>query len=245
MVHPSGSKAIIVCPIVKDGGLRAMMAVSQTTPREWKWFEIVLVQAVAERCWALVERGIAVENIQRINAELEQRVVERTAAAEASNQAKSVFLSTMSHEIRTPMNAILGYTQLMLRDPCLGADAQTNLRIINRSGEHLLALINDVLDMSKIEAGRLELNQTTFSLSRLLDDVAEMFRLRAEAKALRFEVAADGVSAAYVVADEGKIRQVLINLLGNAIKFTQRGRIKLHVTLSQCNENQGTVFSRR
>ncbi len=114
----------------------------------------------------------------------------------------------------------------------MGADAQTNLRIINRSGEHLLALINDVLDMSKIEAGQLELNLTTFSLSRLLDDVAEMFRLRAEAKALRFEVAVDGVSAPYIVADEGKIRQVLINLLGNAIKFTERGHIKLHVTLS-------------
>jgi signal transduction histidine kinase len=136
------------------------------------------------------------------------------------------------------MNAILGYTQLMLRDPLLGTDAQTNLRIINRSGEHLLALINDVLDMSKIEAGRLDLNLTTFSLSKLLDDVTELFRLRAEAKALRLEVAVDGVSAPYIIADEGKMRQVLINLLGNAIKFTERGHIKLHVTLSQYNENK-------
>jgi two-component system, sensor histidine kinase and response regulator len=244
MVHPSGSKAMIVCPIVKDGGLRAMMAVSQTTPREWKPLEIVLVQDVVERCWALVERGTAEENIRRINAELEQRVVERTAAAEASNRAKSVFLSTMSHEIRTPMNAVLGYTQLMLRDPLLGAEAQTNLRIINRSGEHLLALINDVLDMSKIEAGQLDLNLTTFSLSRLLDDVAEMFRLRAEAKALRFEVAIDGISAPYIVADEGKMRQVLINLLGNAIKFTERGHVMLHVTLSQRNENKAWFLAR-
>jgi PAS domain S-box-containing protein len=238
MVHLMGSKAIIVCPIVRDGGLRAMMAVSQTTPREWKSLEISLVQDVVERCWALVERATAEENLRRINAELEQRVVERTSAAEASNLAKSVFLSTMSHEIRTPMNAILGYTQLMLRDPLLGTDAQTNLRIIIRSGEHLLALINDVLDMSKIEAGQLELNLTTFSPFRLFDDVAEMFRLRAEAKALRFEVAVDGVSPPYIVADEGKIRQMLINLLGNAIKFTERGHIKLHVTLSQRSENK-------
>ena len=238
MVHAIGSKAMVVCPIVKDGGLRALMAVSQTTPRDWKPREIVLVQDVVERCWALVERGTAEENIRRMNAELEQRVVERTAAAEASNLAKSVFLSTMSHEIRTPMNAILGYTQLMLRDTALGTDAQANLRIINRSGEHLLALINDVLDMSKIEAGRVELNLTTFSLSRLLDDVAGMFRLRAEAKALRFEVAVDGVTAPFILADEGKIRQVLINLVGNAIKFTERGHIKLHVALSQRSENK-------
>ena len=244
MVLPMGSKAIIVCPIVEDGVFRAAIAVSQTTPREWKSLEIVLVQDVVERCWVLVERAAAEENIHRINAELEQRVVERTAAAEASNLAKSTFLSTMSHEIRTPMNAILGYTQLMLRDPLLGADAQTNLRIINRSGEHLLALINDVLDMSKIEAGRLELNQMTFSLSRLLDDVAEMFRLRAEAKALRFEVAVDGVSAPYIVADEAKIRQVLINLLGNAIKFTERGHVKLRVTLSQFDQNKAWFSAR-
>jgi two-component system sensor histidine kinase/response regulator len=243
-VHPIGGKAIIVCPIVKDGGLRAMLAVSQTTAREWKSLEIVLVQDVVERCWALVERGTAEENIRRINAQLEHRVVERTAAAEASNLAKSVFLSTMSHEIRTPMNAILGYTQLMLRDPLLGPDAQTNLRIINRSGDHLLALINDVLDMSKIEAGQLKLNLTTFSLSGLLNNVAEMFRLRAEAKALRFEVAVDGVSEPYIVADEGKIRQVLINLLGNAIKFTERGHIKLRVTLSQYSENKAWFSAR-
>jgi two-component system sensor histidine kinase/response regulator len=244
MVHAIGSKAMVVCPIVKDGGLRALMAVSQTTTRDWKPREIVLVQDVVERCWALVERGTAEENMRRMNAELEQRVVERTAAADASNLAKSVFLSSMSHEIRTPMNAILGYTQLMLRDTDLGTDAQANLRIINRSGEHLLALINDVLDMSKIEAGRVELNLTTFSLSRLLDDVAGMFRLRAEAKTLRFEVAVDGVAAPFILADEGKIRQVLINLVGNAIKFTEHGHVKLHVALSQRSENKPWFLAR-
>jgi PAS domain S-box-containing protein len=163
------------------------------------------------------------------NAQLLQAKVD----AEAANRAKSTFLSTMSHEIRTPMNAILGYAQLMLRDPDLGPDAKANLKIVGRSGEHLLALINDVLDMSKIEAGRTELNPTTFNLPRLLDDLAAMFRLRAGAKALRFEMTVDGEAAPYVVADEGKIRQVLINLLGNAVKFTQLGHIGLHVTLEQ------------
>jgi PAS domain S-box-containing protein len=158
--------------------------------------------------------------------------------AEAANRAKSTFLSTMSHEIRTPMNAILGYAQLMLRDPGLGPEAKANLKIIDRSGEHLLALINDVLDMSKIEAGRTELNPTTFHLFKLLDDLAAMFRLRAGAKALQFELLVEGEDVPYVVADEGKIRQVLINLLGNAVKFTRLGQIRLHVTLEQRRGDQ-------
>jgi PAS domain S-box-containing protein len=159
------------------------------------------------------------------------------ADSEGANRAKSVFLSTMSHEIRTPMNAILGYAQLMLRDPSLGTEAKENLRIIGRSGEHLLTLINDVLDMSKIEAGRAELNPVTFNFSTMLNDLAAMFRLRAETRALRFEMLVDGESVPYLVADEGKIRQALINLLGNAIKFTRSGQVILRVTLRQRNAN--------
>ncbi len=179
------------------------------------------------------------QKLQAANRELyhaNTQLLQAKAEADAANRAKSTFLSSMSHEIRTPMNAILGYAQLMLRDAGLGADAKANLKIIGRSGEHLLGLINEVLDMSKIEAGRMELNPTTFSLSRLLDDLATMFRLRAEAKRLRFEVLVDGESAQYVVADESKLRQALINLLGNAIKFTGRGGIKLHVTLTHVTE---------
>ena len=168
------------------------------------------------------------------NAQLEQA----KADAEAANRAKSTFLSTMSHEIRTPMNAILGYTQLMLRDPDLGAEAKSNLRIISRSGEHLLSLINDVLDMSKIEAGRAEVSPETFHLSRLLGDLKSMFRFRAEAKGLRFETFLESESAPYIVADVGKIRQALINLIGNAIKFTSRGTISLHVSLEQRSTNR-------
>jgi PAS domain S-box-containing protein len=160
---------------------------------------------------------------------LNRRLRDTAAEAEAANLAKSTFLSTMSHEIRTPMNAILGYAQLMLRDPGLATEAKTNLKIIGRSGEHLLALINDVLDMSRIESGRVELNRATFNLPRLLEDLAAMFQMRAEAKALRFEMSVDGESVPYVIADEGKIRQVLINLLGNAIKFTTLGWIALRV----------------
>jgi PAS domain S-box-containing protein len=158
--------------------------------------------------------------------------------AEAASRAKSMFLSTMSHEIRTPMNAILGYAQLMLRDPALGSGPKANLKTICQSGEHLLGLITDILDMSKIEAGRIELTPAKFNFSRSVESVASMFRLSAQAKALRFEILVDGESIEYVVADEGKMRQVLINLLGNAIKFTSRGQIRLHVTLQRRSDHQ-------
>jgi len=147
--------------------------------------------------------------------------------------AKSAFLANMSHEIRTPMNAILGYSQLMSRDPNLGAEAKVNLNIVNRSGEHLLALINDVLDMSKIEAGDVKANPATFDLFGLLEDLTSMFPLRAETKAVRFELIVDPECLRYVVGDQRKIRQVLMNLLGNGVKFTERGSIKLRFHLSQ------------
>ena len=163
--------------------------------------------------------------------QIDRRLEVAAEEAEAANRAKTMFLSTVSHEIRTPMNAILGYAQLMSQDPDLGTTAKANLKIICQSGEHLVGLITEILDMSKIEAGRTELNTARFNFPRLVDNLTSMFRLSAQAKALRFEVLFDGESVVHVVADEGKIRQVLINLLGNAIKFTASGLIKLHLTL--------------
>jgi signal transduction histidine kinase/CheY-like chemotaxis protein len=183
-----------------------------------------------------IQRGVArrqslIGELQESELRLESVAVE----AQTANRAKSTFLSTMSHEIRTPMNVILGYSELMLRDPGLGAKAKANLELIGRSGEHLMGLINDILDMSKIEAGRTELTPLTFNLTRLLDDLAAMFRVRAEAKSLGFEMLVDGESVPYAVADEGKMRQVLINLLGNAIKFTGHGQIRMRITLEHKN----------
>lgn len=167
--------------------------------------------------------------LQEANTQYQRAKIE----AEAASRAKSTFLSTMLHEIRTPLNAILGYAQLMSRDASMNAEAKKNLEIIGRSGEHLLTLINNVLDMSKIETGNTEIHRATFNLHRLLDDIAVMFCLRAEAKGLQFEMEFEGESGVYVVADEPKIRQSLINLLGNAIKFTVAGHVKLSVHLQE------------
>jgi signal transduction histidine kinase/CheY-like chemotaxis protein len=157
-------------------------------------------------------------------------VAEKSAeAAETANRAKSIFLANMSHELRTPLNAILGFSELMTRDPGITDDQRENLDIIGRSGEHLLALINDVLELSRIEAGRVELQEESFDLHRMLTGLEEMFRLRAENKGLSllFE-RADNVPQ-YVRMDQGKLRQTLINVLGNAVKFTREGGVALRI----------------
>src|SRR4051812_3609707 len=146
-----------------------------------------------------------------------------------ANRAKSVFLANMSHEIRTPMNAILGFSQLMLRDQDLTPRQCQYLGTINRSGEHLLALINDILEMSKIEAGRTTPNPSTFDLPALLNDLEMMFRVRTDEKRLSFAVALIGDVPQFIVTDINKLRQVFINVLGNAVKFTEQGGIGLRV----------------
>ena len=152
-------------------------------------------------------------------------------AAEAANKAKSEFLANMSHELRTPLNAILGFTQLLNRDSSLRSDQRNHLDIINRSGEHLLELINDVLQMSQIEAGRTTLNRSSFDLYRLLNTLEDMLRLKANAKGLQLIFERTNDVPQYVNTDESKLRQVLINLLGNAIKFTTEGSVTLRVCL--------------
>jgi K+-sensing histidine kinase KdpD len=133
----------------------------------------------------------------------------------------------MSHELRTPLNAILGFSELLQRSEGVAQEQRDNVQIISRSGEHLLALINDVLEMSRIEAGRTVLEEVAFDLHDLLDSLADMFRLRAEAKGLQLLCEYDEDVPRYVSADEGKLRQILINLLGNAVKFTQEGGVAL------------------
>ncbi|MEO0840418.1 MAG: histidine kinase dimerization/phospho-acceptor domain-containing protein [Cyanobacteria bacterium J06643_5] len=157
--------------------------------------------------------------------------------AESANHSKSEFLANMSHELRTPLNAILGFAQLMKRDRMLSSEQRKSLATINRSGEHLLSLINDVLDMSKIEAGRSYLHAESFNLHLLLQTLKEMFQLRATVKGLFLNFVLEPNLPICIITDERKLRQVLINLLSNAIKFTEKGGVVLTVNSEQLTVN--------
>jgi PAS domain S-box-containing protein len=158
-----------------------------------------------------------------------QRTEELTVArdeAEAANRSKSAFLANMSHELRTPLNAVIGFSQLMDKDPALSPSQRRNLEIIKSSGSHLLTLINDVLELSKIESGKMHLEADEVGLAELLQQVLDMMRVRAEQAGLSLRLSARGLPAA-VVLDAVKLRQVLLNLLSNALKFTLEGGVTL------------------
>jgi len=212
-------------------------------PPFWQttWFRALVILGIAGSLAGGVSLRLRAAEKQR--QQLEKLVQERTQAlqttmqeleqskeaAEAASRAKSTFLANMSHEFRTPLNAIIGFIQVLRRREHLDAPQRESLEIIQRSSEHLLGLINDVLEMSKIEAGRTLLKTRNFDLQRMLTGLGEMFALRADEKnlALVLEIAPD--MPQYVSADDGKLRQVLMNLLGNAVKFTEQGYIRLHV----------------
>lgn len=189
----------------------------------------------------ITEQRQAKEAIKNLSDEVERRAAEVHAAnvkllvardaADAANQAKSMFLANMSHEIRTPMNAILGFAQLLRRDVSLNEEQRKHVDIILRSGEHLLALITDILDYSKIEAGRLVVNESSFELHGLLNDIVEMFREVAVAKGLRLLVEFDDPAPRSVVTDEVKLGQILRNLVANAVKFTRHGGVALRAAV--------------
>jgi signal transduction histidine kinase/DNA-binding NarL/FixJ family response regulator len=245
------SRSVLCLPLLNQGRLIGIIYLENTlAPGAFTHERLAVLNLLAAQLAISLDNALLYRDVQQHRDHLEELVAERTmrletalaettrlfaeaetakAAAEAASRAKGDFLANMSHELRTPLNAVLGFSQLLQRDPHLTFAQAESVRLINRSGEHLLKLINDVLELSKIEAGRLTLHESAFDLERLLDDMALMFRLRAEEKglALRCERAPDMPRS--IRGDEGKLRQILINLLGNAVKFTVSGAVTIRI----------------
>ncbi len=229
-------RASLIVPIFIGETLWGLLGAYQnTTPRDWHPWEVQIMEKVSDQL------GVALQQL-----ELLKQLQTAKEEADAANQAKSKFLASMSHELRTPLNAILGFSQLMRRDPDIPVPQQKTLEIINQSGAHLLTLINDVLEVSKIEAGKATLNLGDFNLGGMLDTLHSMLNFKAQAKGLTLTFTCAPEVPKFVNADERKLRQILINLIGNAIKFTQQGSITLHIRLGRPSveekSSMGTLY---
>lgn len=256
-----GAQACLGVPLLDTNGhsLGALCIAHDPLPHQLHEVEAIMAMFAA-RASAELQRQRAESALRQAYHELETRVVERTLelrraniqltkiaqqeqaaaralaeakqAADQASQAKSEFLATMSHELRTPLNAILGFTQLMHHHADLSQRHQQYVDIINNSGEHLLGLINNILEMSKIEAGQVKLTQSTGDLHRLLREVQELLTLKAEQKGVALHVTPAPDVPHLIYTDVQKLRQILLNLLGNSIKFTHQGHVELRVTLA-------------
>jgi PAS domain S-box-containing protein len=224
------TRAYLTVPIFLGNQLWGLLASYQNSgPRDWQTVDINLALDIGSQLGIALQQAELLFHTRQQSAELERA----KEAAEAASRTKSDFLANMSHELRTPLNAILGFSQIMGRDPALPPTHHENLNIINRCGQHLLELINDVLEMSKIEAGRVRLNCANLDLYQLLDNLSSMLSLKANQKNLALMVERAPDLPRYIKTDESKLRQILLNLLGNAIKFTQQGIITLRVKVAK------------
>jgi signal transduction histidine kinase len=251
----AGIKSYLAIPLVdEDARVIGHIAVQDQRERDWNETDFGLLRLFASRAAAELKRRnheLALEGannqLQRANASLRREVAKRLemegelaqakqaaeeaqCLAESASQAKSKFLAHMSHELRTPLNGILGYAQLLKRSASLSGTDRDSIGVIEHSGEHLLTLINDLLDLAKVEAGRLDLHASGFELPLLLKQVADLIAVRATQAGLEFRSDIGPDLPLHVRADERALRQVLLNLLGNAVKFTEAGSVEFRAT---------------
>ncbi|MCT7973769.1 hybrid sensor histidine kinase/response regulator [Laspinema olomoucense] len=237
-------KSVLCLPILYQGKLSAILYLENNliagafTPRRVEVLKMLSSQAAIALENATLYHTLELkveartQELQTKNDRLEIEIQERQRAeksAEAANRAKSQFLASMSHELRTPLNGILGYAQILNRDKTLSQAQKSGVKIIHKCGEHLLTLINDILDLSKIEAGKMELHPNKFHLPEFLQSIADICRVRAESKGISLVYEPSSHLPLGVYADEKRLRQVLINLLGNAVKFTESGGVTFKV----------------
>jgi PAS domain S-box-containing protein len=226
-----GLQSVLLIPVFVHGTWRGLVAFADTRePRVWTRSDTLRLQTAAEMIGSYLARLESELALRDANADLSQtlnRLATATAAAEAANQAKSEFLANMSHEIRTPMTAILGYADLLSGEVELPDEQREQIDLIQRNGRHLIAIINDILDISKIESGHMEVESADCPLAELIDDVATLMSGRARHKSLAFEIEFETPIPDRVVTDPLRLRQILVNLAGNAVKFTEQGRVRL------------------
>jgi PAS domain S-box-containing protein len=237
ILEPQGIKSLISFPMMSDGQCIGFVGFdSLTKPHSYSDKEINFLTLFSQMLVNVRNRTKAENGLIAANAQLEAAKIQAdklAVQATLANSAKSRFLAHMSHEIRTPLNAILGFSQLLQYDLELTASQKQRVETINRSGEHLLALLNGILELSKIEAGALTLVPISFDLRELLQDIVVMFRTRAQAKNLTLSTHGLELVPRYLIADEQKLRQVLVNLLSNAVKYTVAGGICMRAALEQ------------
>ena len=220
--YPEGHaplKRFLTIPVIVDGKIVAVIGVANKTDN-YHQADVRQLILLMDAVWNICQRRRAEEELR-----------EAKDSAERANKAKSAFLANMSHELRTPLNGILGYAQILRRDETLTAAQRERLETIERSGHHLLDLINDILDLAKIEADKIELCVEEMPLADMLKSMSEMIHIRANAKQIAFYLDIAPTLPQMIRADERRLRQVLLNLLGNAVKFTERGSVTLRVTM--------------
>jgi len=236
------ARAYVIVPIFCQNQLWGLLAAYQNDqPRQWIESEIRVMSRIGSQLGVAAQQAELFAQVQQQSEEL------RLArdVADRANRAKGVFLATMSHELRTPLNVILGLTQLLQIDTTLHSEHQEYIETISSSGEHLLNLINDVLEISKIEAEQATLNQESFNLYQLLDNLKSMMQVRAMSKGLYLAFELDINLPQFITTDQSKLHQILINLLGNAIKFTDQGQVTLRVFLQPTEIQQTDTFQQK